>query len=219
MIKADLHVHTKHSVDSNMSYDQIIKACLQKGINCIAIADHGTTKGAREISEIAPFKVIISEEVLTPYGEIMGMFLKEDIPNKITVEKTIRLIRAQGGLVCIPHPFDRVRPSAFRDMVKLESLADEADIIEVFNARSLFPGAEKKARELAIKYNKPVSAGSDAHSPMEIGYAYLEMPDFNSKEEFLSSLRNARLYGRKSSPLIHLISTAARIKKKSHKNI
>ena len=219
MIKADLHVHTKHSVDSNMSYDQIIKACLQKGINCIAIADHGTTKGAREISEIAPFKVIISEEVLTPYGEIMGMFLKEDIPNKITVEKTIRLIRDQGGLVCIPHPFDRVRPSAFRDMVKLESLADEADIIEVFNARSLFPGAEKKARELAIKYNKPVSAGSDAHSPMEIGYAYLEMPDFNSKEEFLSSLRNARLYGRKSSPLIHLISTAARIKKKSHKNI
>jgi len=219
LIKADLHVHTKHSVDSNMSYDQIIKACLQKGINCIAIADHGTTKGAREISEIAPFKVIISEEVLTPYGEIMGMFLKEDIPNKITVEKTIRLIRDQGGLVCIPHPFDRVRPSAFRDMVKLESLADEADIIEVFNARSLFPGAEKKARELAIKYNKPVSAGSDAHSPMEIGYAYLEMPDFNSKEEFLSSLRNARLYGRKSSPLIHLISTAARIKKKSHKNI
>lgn len=213
MITADLHVHTWHSVDSNMSYDQLIKACQHKGINCIALSDHGTTRGAIEISKIAPFKVIICEEVLTPFGEIMGMFLKEDIPNRISVEDTIRLIREQGGLVSIPHPFDRVRPSAFRNLKKLESIMDEIDIIEVFNSRSLYPGISKKARNLAERYHKVMSAGTDAHSPIEIGYVRIEMPDFNTGSEFLTSLSKARIDGRKSSPFIHLISTTARLRK------
>lgn len=198
-----------------MSYDQLIEACQKKGINCAAIADHGTTRGARDLSKIAPFKIIICEEVLTPYGEIMGMFLQEDIPNEISVEKTIELIRQQGGLVCIPHPYDRVRPSAFRNRSKLESVAELADIIEVFNARSLFPGSEKKSRELAARHNKIISCGSDAHSPQEIAYATVEMPDFDTKEEFLTSLSKGKLDCRKSSPLIHLISTMARLRKQS----
>lgn len=214
MIKADLHVHTQYSADSYMTYDQLINACQDKGINCVAVADHGTTRGARELQRIAPFKVIICEEVLTPYGEIMGMFLHADIPNKISVDDAIRLIREQGGLVSIPHPFDRVRPSAFRNTAMLESVAERVDIIEVFNARSLFPGIEKKARDLALRHKNKISAGSDAHSPLEIGYAYVEMPDFNTTEEFLNSLSMAKLYGRKSSPLIHLISTTARFRKR-----
>jgi predicted metal-dependent phosphoesterase TrpH len=217
LIKADLHVHTWHSVDSFMSYDQLIKACQLKGINCIALSDHGTTAGARELSKIAPFKVIICEEVMTPFGEIMGMFLKEDIPNKISVEETIRLIREQNGLVCIPHPFDRVRPSAFRNLKKLESIMDSVDIIEIFNSRSLYPGIGKKAKDLAQRFHKVMSAGTDAHSPAEIGYVCIEMDDFNSKEEFLASLSRANIEGRKSSPLIHLISTTARLRKQSNK--
>jgi len=211
LIKADLHVHTRHSVDSYMSYQQLINACQSKGINCIAVADHGTTLGARELSSMAPFKVIICEEVRTPYGEIMGMFLHEDIPDRIPVDETIKRIREQGGLICIPHPFDRVRPSAFRDEKMLEALADRVDIIEVFNSRSLFPGAEKKARSLAQRHGKLISFGSDAHSTAEIGYAFAEMPDFNSPQEFLVSLAVATLHGRKSSPLLHLISTTARL--------
>jgi len=215
LIKADLHVHTKYSADSYMTYDQLIKACQDKGINCVAVADHATTRGARELQRIAPFKVIICEEVLTPYGEIMGMFLHDDIPNKISVDDAIRLIREQGGLVNIPHPYDRVRPSAFRNTAMLESVAERADIIEVFNARSLFPGTEKRARDLALRHKNNISAGTDAHSPLEIGYAYVEMPDFNTKEEFLNSLSVAKLYGRKSSPLIHLISTTAKFRKRN----
>ena len=157
MIKADLHVHTKHSADSYMSYQQLINACQSKGINCIAVADHGTTLGARELSKIAPFKVIICEEVRTPYGEIMGMFLQEDVPDKIPVDEAIKHIRSQGGLICIPHPYDRVRPSAFRNEKMLEEVADMVDIIEVFNARSLFPGAERKARSLALRHGKLIS--------------------------------------------------------------
>jgi predicted metal-dependent phosphoesterase TrpH len=215
LIKADLHVHTRHSADSYMSYRQLIKACQSKGINCIAVADHGTTLGAKELSKMAPFKIIICEEVRTPYGEIMGMFLHEDIPDKISVDEAIKRMRDQGGLVCIPHPYDRVRPSAFRDEKMLESLADRVDIIEVFNSRSLFPGAEKKARSLAQRHGKLISYGSDGHSPSEIGYAFAEMPDFNSPQEFLISLAIATLHGRKSSPLVHLITTTARLGKRS----
>ena len=215
MIKADLHVHTWHSIDSSMSYDQLIESCLGKGINCAAIADHGTTKGARDLQKIAPFKIIICEEVRTPYGEIMGMFLQEDIPWKVPLEDAIKLIRQQGGLVNIPHPFDRVRPSAFRNLRMLESIVDLIDIIEVFNSRSLFPGAESRARAFAAKHNKIISYGSDGHSPSEIGFACVEMADFNTKQEFLSSLSAAKLFGKKSSPLIHIISSAARFRKLS----
>jgi len=211
LIKADLHVHTRRSVDSFMTYQQLIKACQSKGINCVAVADHGTTLGARELSKIAPLKIIICEEVRTPYGEIMGMFLHEDIPDKIPVDEAIRRIREQGGLVCIPHPYDLVRPSAFRNEKMLEELADRVDIIEVFNSRTLFPGAEKKARSLARRHGKLISFGSDAHHPAEIGYALVEMPDFNSPREYLDSLACAKLFGRKSSPLIHLITTTARL--------
>jgi predicted metal-dependent phosphoesterase TrpH len=213
LIKADLHVHTRHSVDSYMSYQQLIDACLSKGINCIAVADHGTTLGARELSKIAPFKIIICEEVRTRYGEIMGMFLHEDIPDKIPVDEAIKRIRDQGGLVCIPHPYDLVRPSAFRNEKVLQAIADRVDIIEVFNSRSLFPGTEKRARALALRHGKLISAGSDAHSPSEIGYAVNEMQDFNNPQEFLASLKGATIHSRKSSPLIHFLSVTARVDK------
>ena len=213
MIKADLHVHTMRSIDSYMTYQQLIEACQAKGVNCIAVADHGTTLGAREMSGIAPFKIIICEEVRTPYGEIMGMFLHEDIPDRIPVDEAIRRIREQGGLVCIPHPYDLVRPSAFRNEKALQSVADKADIIEVYNSRSLFPGTEKKARALAQQHGKLISAGSDAHSPSEIGYAIVEMQDFNGPREFLASLKDAVIHSRKSSPLIHFLSVTARLDK------
>jgi hypothetical protein len=94
-------------------------------------------------------------------------------------------------------------------------LADSVDIIEVFNSRSLFPGAEKKARSLAQRHGKLISYGSDGHSPSEIGYAFAEMPDFNGPQEFLVSLSGATFHGRKSSPLVHLITTTARLGKRS----
>ena len=111
MLKADLHIHTKYSMDCDMPLEKIINRCLETGINCITIADHGTIEGALEMQRLAPFTIIIAEEVLTHHGEIMGMFLKEPIPSGQSVEETISQIRAQGGLVCIPHAFDLFRPS------------------------------------------------------------------------------------------------------------
>lgn len=208
-------MHTWHSVDSYMSYDQLIKVCVAKGIDCIAVADHGTTRGARDIEKMAPFRIIVCEEILTPYGEVMGMFLKGDIPPKLPLDKAIEAIRQQEGLVNIPHPFDMVRPSAFRNAAILESIADQIDIIEVFNARSMFPGTESRARRFANMHHKLISAGSDGHSPQEIGCVHVNLPDFKTKEEFLASLAVAEIVGKKSSPLIHLLSTTARLRKLS----
>ncbi len=164
-----------------MSLEQVISRCREVGINCIAVADHGTAEGALKMQNIAPFPVVVAEEILTPHGEIMGMFLKETIPSGLSVEQTISRIKAQGGLVCMPHPYDRLRQSALRNRV-LEELAEHIDIIEVFNARSFLPGASTRARILAEKYSILKSAGSDAHTPQEIGNAYVEMPEFNGKD-------------------------------------
>ena len=97
MLKADLHIHTKYSFDCDTPLEQIINRCLEVGISCIAIADHGTIEGGLKMQSIAPFSVIVAEEILTPYGEIMGMFLKEGIPSGLSIEQVISRIRAQDA--------------------------------------------------------------------------------------------------------------------------
>jgi len=196
-----------------MPLEKIINRCLEVGINCVAIADHHTAEGALKMQDSAPFPVIVAEEILTPYGEIMGMFLKETIPSGLSVEQTISRIKAQGGLVCIPHPYDRLRHSAL-DNKMLEEVAEQIDVIEVFNARSVLPGASNKAQVFAEKYGIPKSAGSDAHTPQEIGNAYVEMPEFNGRDDFLKALAEGKIFGRRSNPLAHFGSTWARLKNK-----
>ena len=109
MLKADFHIHTKYSMDCSNELEDIIKRCLKLGLNCIAIADHDAAAGALELQKIAPFKVIVAEEILTYDGEVMGMFLKERIASGIPIGKAIAAIKEQGGLVNIPHPFDPMR--------------------------------------------------------------------------------------------------------------
>ena len=210
MLKADLHIHTEYSMDCNMPLDKIINRCLETGINCIAIADHGTIEGALKMQSIAPFRVIIAEEILTPHGEIMGVFLKEGIPSGLSVEETISRIKAQGGLVCIPHPFDAFRHSALDNSI-IEELVEQIDIIEVFNARTILYRYLNKALTFAQKYGIPGSAGSDAHTSYEIGNAYIEMPEFNGKDDFLQALAKGKISGHRTNPLIHFGSAGGRL--------
>ncbi len=211
MLKADLHVHTEYSIDCNTPLDKIINRCLKIGINCIAIADHGTIEGALKMQEIAPFKVIVAEEILTPHGEIMGMFLKETIPSGLSVEQTISRIRAQGGLVNIPHPFDTFRPSAL-DSGIIEEIVDQIDIIEAFNSRAPLPQSSTKAQTFADKYGIAKSAGSDAHITYEIGNAYVEILEFSGKDDFLQALRAGKVVGHRTNPLIHFVSAWGKLK-------
>jgi len=210
-MKADFHIHTKYSSDCSTPLEKIINRCLELGINCIAISDHGTAEGALKMQDLAPFKVIVAEEILTPQGEIMGMFLKETIPSGLSVEQTISRIREQGALVNIPHPFDTFRGFGV-DGTELEALVDQIDAVEVFNARGPFLKPLTKARAFARKYDIPGTAGSDAHTIGEIGNAYIEMPEFNGKDDFPQALRAGKVVGHRTSPLIHFISAWEKLK-------
>lgn len=213
MLKADLHIHTEYSMDCDTPLEKIINRCLELGINCITIADHGTIEGALKMQKLAPFTVIVAEEILTHHGEIMGIFLKEPISSGQSVEETLSQIRAQGGLVSIPHPFDTVRGSALNSKIT-EEIVEQIDVIEVFNARSPFLRSSTKARAFAEKHGIAKSAGSDAHTPHEIGNAYVEMPEFKGKDDFLQALNQGKIFGHRTNPLTHFHSAWARLKKR-----
>jgi predicted metal-dependent phosphoesterase TrpH len=212
LIKADLHIHTCYSVDCLTPLEKIVERCLKLGINCIAVADHNTIAGALKLREIAPFKVIIAEEILTPVGEIMGLFLSEAVSRGLSPQETISRIRSQGGLVAIPHPFGRSLPWNANPLTSAEVLS-QVDIIETFNSRTPFSSGIARAWKLAKEQGKAASAGSDAHTLGEIGRAYVEMPEFNGPDDFLNSLAQGKIFGKKSSYFAHFASTWARIKK------
>ena len=211
MIKADLHIHTCYSVDCLTPLERIVERCLERGINCIAVADHNTIAGALRLREIAPFKVIVAEEILTVVGEIMGLFLSEEVARGLSAEETICRIRDQGGLVAIPHPFGRSLPWHSNVLTSMEILS-QVDIIEAFNSRTPFSASIRRATALAKQQGKAASAGSDAHTLGEIGRAYVQMPDFDGPDDFLNSLAQGQIFGQKSSYLAHFASTWAKIR-------
>jgi predicted metal-dependent phosphoesterase TrpH len=212
-MKADLHIHTKYSGDCTTPLEKLIERVEQLGLGCIAVCDHGTTEGALELQKIAPFQVIVAEEVFTPEGEIMGMFLKETIPSGITVEAAIQAIRAQGGLICVPHPFDRYRSSALQSKT-LERIVSEIDIVEVYNSRSLPLQNLALPRRFAARHHLPAGAGSDAHSLSEVGRAYAEIAEFHSPDEFLKVMAQSRIFGNHTNPMVHAGHLAARLARK-----
>ena len=212
MLKADLHLHTHSSPDSMITPEALVKCCLKKGINCIAVTEHNTMDGVAAVQRVAPFRVIAAEEIKTSEGEIIGYFLRETIPPRLTPEETVARVKAQGGLVAVPHPFDRLRrePCARR---RSSASCSQLDIIEVLNARVTVAGDNRRAVAFAAEHGLAWSAGSDAHSLLEVGTAYVEMPDFDTPEQFLASLREGTLSGGRSVPLVHLISTWAKVRR------
>jgi len=212
LIRADLHIHTAYSCDCNTSLRRLIARCHKVGINCVAITDHNTMAGALEMKRLAPFKVIVGEEIETTAGEIIGYFLSEEIPKGLSPLETARRIREQGGAVCIPHPFDRMRLSALHHQ-NLETLLPYIDIVEVFNSRLLLRRQCAMAQRFAQAHGLLSSAGSDAHTIFEVGNAHVEMPDFNGKDQFLLALAQGRVGGRRSAPWFRLWSDWARLAK------
>jgi len=210
LIKADLHIHTGYSPDSVTPLESIVARCNERGINCVAITDHNTIAGALDMKRVAPFKVVVGEEIDTKEGEVIGYYLGEEIPRGLTALETVRRIKRQGGVVCIPHPFDSFRFSALR-RDSLEALVPHIDIIEVFNSRLLLRRHAARADEFARAHGLLASAGSDAHTATEVGNAYVEMPDFNDRSEFLAALAQGTIVGRISSPLVRLRSNWAKL--------
>ena len=210
LIRADLHNHTYFSPDSILSPQQVVERVHRTGLDCIAITDHNTVRGGLAVRDIADFQVIVGEEVRTADGEVLGLFLTEDIPRGLPAGETIALIKAQGGIVGVPHPFDNLRSAL--NTAAMEALIDQIDFIEALNSRIVFGVHNKLAMEFARRHNKPTSAASDAHSPREVGRSYVELPPFTGPGDFLQSLRQGRLAGRLSSPLIHMLSRYATLR-------
>jgi predicted metal-dependent phosphoesterase TrpH len=213
LLKADLHTHTYFSPDSITSPDRYVQTCLERGIKCVAVTDHGSIGGALAVGKLASFRVIIGEEVESSEGEIIGLFLQEEVPAGLSPEETVQRIKEQGGLVCIPHPFDRFRGEHLAEAALMRILP-QVDIIEALNARTIFRRDNERAARFAQEHGLAMSAGSDAHSTRELGRACVEMAEFEGPREFLAALREGRIVGRLSSPLVHLYSRWAWLRRR-----
>ena len=200
-IHADLHMHTEFSKDSTSSVEALLATAREIGLGAIAVTDHNAIEGALLARELAAgdLTVIVAEEIMTQHGEVIGLFIEELIPKGHTFDETLSMIKEQGGLVYIPHPFDRLRTTpSYRMMV--DNL-HRIDVVETFNARNMLPQFNVTAERFAAKYNVAAGAGSDAHVLPGLGTAMLRMPRFRGPEEFMASLREADIVTRRKSLL------------------
>jgi predicted metal-dependent phosphoesterase TrpH len=202
-IVADLHMHTNWSHDCSIEVEELLDHAEEQGLGAIAVTDHNAFGGALEAVELARGRnliVIPGEEVKTDgQGEVIGLFLREEIPSGLTFEETIAAIRAQGGLVYLPHPFDRMH--SIPDATTLHRHLSEVDVFEVYNARLLFEAYNDESLRFARKYGLTMGAGSDAHVLQGVGTGALRMRSFHGPEDFLISLRTAEVLRRPRSLL------------------
>jgi glycosyltransferase involved in cell wall biosynthesis len=191
LIDVDLHMHTDHSPDCATPVEVLLAEARARGLGAIAITDHNEVSGALEAAAKADgVKVIVGEEVKTAsQGEVIGLFIEHRIPRGLSLQETIAEIKRQGGIVYVPHPFDRLH--SVPDYEHLLEVLDEIDAIEVFNPRVAISEFNEEAARFAAKYRIPAGAGSDAHVPQGLGSVRIRMRDFSGPEEFLESLRAA----------------------------
>ena len=207
-------MHTHFSPDSDVAPERLVARCLEVGLNCIAVTDHNTVDGAFAVREIAPFPVIIAEEVASAEGEITGLFLQETIPVGLSPQETVRRIKDQGGLVSIPHPFDRFRGHVI-SRAALDEILPDIDIVEAFNSRNSLPGDNRKAEQFARENGLIVSAVSDAHTTYELGRTYMEIREFDgSPEDFKLALADARIVSKPVTPLVHVATTLTKLRRR-----
>jgi hypothetical protein len=206
-IVCDLHMHTNWSHDCSIEPAELVAHASEHGLGAIAVTDHNAFGGALEAVEHSSgtdLTVIPGEEIKTDgQGEVIGLFLREEIERGMPFGDTIAAIRAQGGLVYLPHPFDRMH--AIPEPATLHRHLAEIDVFEVYNARLLFEAYNDEALRFARKYDLTMGAGSDAHVLQGVGTGALRMRRFDGPEEFLLSLRTAQVLRRPKS-LVYLQS-------------
>jgi glycosyltransferase involved in cell wall biosynthesis len=202
-IDVDLHMHTDHSHDCATPVEVLLATAREQGLGAIAVTDHNEISGALEAREKAAefgVKVIVAEEVKTAtQGEVIGLFIEEKIPRGMTLADTVAEIRRQGGLVYVPHPFDRMH--AVPDYEHLLGIVEEIDAMEVYNPRVAIGSFNEEAERFAAKYRILAAAGSDAHVAPGLGSVRVRMPDFDGPEEFLEALRDSEIATKPSSLL------------------
>ena len=214
MPRIDLHMHTHFSPDSILEPQEMVDRCLEMGLDCIAVTDHNTIEGALEVRDLAPFPVIVGEEIKSLGGEIIGLFLCKEVPKARPPLETVKRIKDQGGLVAIPHPFDHFRRSVIKRSA-LEEILPYVDIVEAFNARNTLQRDNRKALELALQHDILTSAVSDSHTRVELGRTYVEIPDFDGTAQGLRlALAQGTLVRHQITPFIHFLTTFTKVQKR-----
>jgi predicted metal-dependent phosphoesterase TrpH len=195
-LNVDIHVHTKYSGHSLLKVETIAKVARQRGLHAVAITDHDQVRGAYALS--LKFPTIIGEEISCDEGEVIGLFIRERIEGGPALEVMDR-IRAQGGLVMIPHPFDSLRKG-----LNDEELCAKADLIEVFNSRVTRPRDNIRAIAFAKMRDIQAVVGSDAHSKAEIGRSWMEVDTIDDPKSFMGALKGAKMHTSKSPFRVHV---------------
>jgi predicted metal-dependent phosphoesterase TrpH len=216
----DLHCHTSASFDSLASPAAVVRAAASRGLTHLAITDHERIDGALAARDAAPdeLTVIVGEEIRTIGGDLVAIFLEEAIPPGLSVPETIAAVREQGGLVGIPHPFDRFRGSLLRT-AGLEAMASLVDWVEVHNARVMAGGGNLRAVEFARSAGLPGVAVSDAHSVVEVGVAYTSVDgDPSSPEGLLAALAGAEIVPGRASYIVRAGTPLAKLVNRARGN-
>jgi hypothetical protein len=196
-------MHTDHSHDCTTPVEVLLRTAREQGLGAIAVTDHNEISGAleaRDKASAAGVKVIVAEEIKTAnQGEVIGLFIEEKIPRGMTLSETVAEIKRQGGLVYVPHPFDRMH--SVPDYEHLLTILDDIDAIEVYNPRVAIGAFNEEAVRFAAKYRIVAGAGSDSHVAQGLGSVRIRMRDFDGPEQFLASLREADIITRPTSLL------------------
>lgn len=215
-MRIDMHVHTRGSFDCLSDPDAVVRKAKDSGLDRICITDHDEIDVALMLRSAHPDFVIAGEEVKTAERvDIIGLFLHERIPKGTPARRTCEIIREQGGIVYVPHPFAGGKGGGGRI---LAGIADLVDAVEGFNARIHSAALNQRAVAWAHSRDLPVGAGSDAHTLREIGRGWAEFPGTaDTPAELLGGLRRGRTGGTLSSRLVHAASTWAKLRKRLEK--
>lgn len=220
-MKIEIHVHTKYSKDSLQMFWLLYLKCRLNGIDAIAITEHNNVDGGLAFQRFCrqhgdKLNVIVGEEVFTDSGEIIGLFLKENIKPGLSVGETIAEIKKQGGIVYVPHPYDLKRNKTVLKEEYISEFRDSIDCIEIHNGRNISPDYDVKQKEIAEKYCITPVIGSDAHTTFEIGRNYMECADgikIQNGEVFMKCILHCEFHQSRCLKIAHKITVFEKLLK------
>jgi predicted metal-dependent phosphoesterase TrpH len=213
-IRAELHCHTCYSKDSLMLPSRLIEVARRRGLQRLAITDHNVFDGALRAAELDPELIIPGEEIMTTSGELLAYYVREHVPPGLAPHKAIEILRQQGAVISVAHPFDAIRAGHW-DEAELREILPLVDAVEVFNSRVATDAQNQRAAALAAAAGKPGTAGSDAHTYLEVARATMCLPAFHDAASLRAALVDGQIRGRRSPYWVHLLSRHAAMRKKS----
>lgn len=212
--RIDMHCHTNASGDCSMEPARLLAVARERGLQRLCITDHNSVRAGLELAARAPELVVPGIELLTTRGELLAYFVTAEVPARLKPLRAIELLRAQGAVISVSHPFDHKRGARW-SAADLAQILPHVDALETFNARCVTRGMNPLATLAAFDAGLPATAGSDAHSYGEVGIAGLLLPDFSNAHELCTALRSAQIFGRRSSVAVHLSSSWAALRSRA----